>query len=211
MKKFEISEAEKEHRIRRFNDLLISDSSPQEFWCTFNSCWYYYHDQWKCRNIIIEKLKLYQPFYAYSEQQDASFFRSMPEVLTIYRGCDKNKARGLSWTTESRIADHFAAGLKEYIVPYPMVYEATIGKSAILAAISTFDESEIVVDPEAIEINEYLGPKGVRHAAKWLREHQAEYNRSRGYYYCWKEVQRRFRLSEVQAAEAITRSKLFND
>lgn len=82
---------------------------------------------------------------------DLAVYKSLPETVTIYRGCQSSKSvRGLSWSLNQKIAEffknRFGAG---------HIYSAKINKLDILAYINTRKEEEIIVDyRKLVEIKE---------------------------------------------------------
>ena len=85
-------------------------------------------------------------------KEDRKTFESLPETLTIYRGCNSHSKHGLSWTLDKAFAQHFAEKrhcfwftkkMKAKFVT-PRVIERTIHKSEAIAYFSTRKESEIV-------------------------------------------------------------------
>jgi hypothetical protein len=77
------------------------------------------------------------------------FFDSLPSVVTVWRGCEQGRERGLSWTTDRATAEGFARG-KRYINKNPTLVRAEIPKRHIFAVFVGRNESEIVVDPRRL-------------------------------------------------------------
>ena len=102
-----------------------------------------------------------------------TFFDSLPDVITIYRGAQKIRSFGMSWTTDIEVAKLFAKGHRGYRVPDGRIVQTTIKKSDILTVSQDRGESTVVVDPwlvlEAGRISSVEASKVV--AAKTLHPH----------------------------------------
>jgi hypothetical protein len=57
-----------------------------------------------------------------------------------------------AWTTDEAVAEGFAWGHRGIRVPAPTVAKAIVPKSAVYGAYVDRNESEIVLDPERIDI-----------------------------------------------------------
>jgi hypothetical protein len=74
-------------------------------------------------------------------EEDDQFLRSLPEEVTIYRGCQEGlNENGLSWTLDKSKAEFFANrfGKKGIIL------ERKIPKSEIVALLTVRGETEII-------------------------------------------------------------------
>jgi hypothetical protein len=70
--------------------------------------------------------------------------------LTIYRGCGRRRIRSVSWTTERKIAEQFAASYDGFKVPDPVVATAQVDRENVFAYDHGQDEYEVIVDPKAL-------------------------------------------------------------
>jgi hypothetical protein len=81
---------------------------------------------------------------------DQEYLTALPDILTIYRGVQFRAAiHGLSWTLSRERAEWFAL----WRLPkrgQPMVLEAQVSKSDVIAYFSEREEDEVVVHPNAI-------------------------------------------------------------
>ncbi len=77
------------------------------------------------------------------------FFDSLPDIVTVWRGCERGRERGLSWTTDRATAEGFARG-KRCINKNPTLVRAEIPKRHIFAVFIGRNESEIIVDPRRL-------------------------------------------------------------
>ena len=85
----------------------------------------------------------------YCTKKQQKFFDSLPQYVTIYRGCTKDEVDsedyGISWTTDKKVAEFFA---KEYIrrdTKNGVVIESTIPKADIFGVMLNRNESEVIV------------------------------------------------------------------
>jgi hypothetical protein len=72
-----------------------------------------------------------------------------PPLVSVFRGCDRGRERGLSWTLDRSIAEGFAHG-KRCSNTEPTLVAACIPKAHILGVFLTRDEAEIVLDPRRL-------------------------------------------------------------
>jgi hypothetical protein len=80
---------------------------------------------------------------------ERAWLASLDPIITIYRGCEKGRERGLSWTTCIEVAKGFAVG-KRCRNPKPTLVSAAIPKEYIFAVFVDRKENEIVVDPRRL-------------------------------------------------------------
>jgi hypothetical protein len=78
-----------------------------------------------------------------------SFYNKLPDLVSIWRGCEQGQERGLHWTTDRSTAEKFASG-RRYVNPRPTLVRAQIPKQHIFAVFLDRDESEIVLDPRRL-------------------------------------------------------------
>jgi hypothetical protein len=78
-----------------------------------------------------------------------SFYASLPDLISIYRGCERGRERGLHWTTDKAVAGKFAEG-RRWTNRQPTLAQAQIPKQYVLAVFTDREEHEIVVDPRRL-------------------------------------------------------------
>ena len=78
-----------------------------------------------------------------------NFYDSPPDLISIYRGCERGRERGLHWTTDKAVAEEFAAG-KRCVNPRPTLAQAQIPKQHVFAVFVDRQEHEIVLDPRRL-------------------------------------------------------------
>jgi hypothetical protein len=74
---------------------------------------------------------------------------ALPPIVSVWRGCERGRERGLSWTTDRAVAEGFAEG-KRYANKSPTLVQAEIPKQHIFVVFIDRSESEIVVDPRRL-------------------------------------------------------------
>lgn len=70
----------------------------------------------------------------------------------VYRGCSRERVRGLSWTLDEKVAQSFARGHRGIPVPDPVVVCGEIGRKHVFGVFNDRDESEIVLDPNRVRL-----------------------------------------------------------
>ena len=83
-----------------------------------------------------------------ADQREA--FDELPDVLTVYRGCSRARASGVSWTLDEEVAQRFTKGHRAIPVPDPVVVVGRITKAEIFGVFIDRNESEIVLDPKRL-------------------------------------------------------------
>ncbi|OAI30545.1 hypothetical protein A1351_08570 [Methylosinus sp. R-45379] len=103
------------------------------------------HDTWK---KLFKRDRVLWSVDILSDEQRA-FYDSLPEQLTIYRGCNtgiRNGHRRLAWTLDMEIARDFSnKGIRGVTAGgSPVIYKGTIAKRNVALAIDDREEKEIV-------------------------------------------------------------------
>lgn len=142
-------------RAERFLE-LTADSAPAVFWQVFHQAWNTCDDTWYLQLDVIEALELNreaQPPHLFWNDEQKVFYGALPELVTVYRGCSRERMRGVSWTTDKTVAEGFARGHRGITIPDAVVAECRIAKQDIITVIPDRDESEVIIDPRGIEIS----------------------------------------------------------
>ena len=82
--------------------------------------------------------------------EEHSAFAALPELVRIYRGAPPKRKQGMSWTTSLDQARWFARRFCNGGV----VFTTTVPKTKVLAQFLGREESEVVIDPRRIRIEE---------------------------------------------------------
>lgn len=136
------------------------------FWRVFLHWWGDCDRTWEHQEILLCELRVrraaaFSPAES-SSAADKKFFRKLPDPVTVYRGCSRERIDGLSWTVDLEVARGFARGHRFIPVPDPVVAKSTIGKAHIFAVFNTRKEGEVLLDPDELadmEVSDFLdGP-----------------------------------------------------
>ena len=132
---------ERPYRLEAF--IKIADKlSDTDYWKLLSDIWidtenqYTYLKEWK--KLLASKRS--NRHYMMDEEED-NILRSLPELVTIYRGCQKGiNENGLSWSLDKSKAEFFANrfGKKGIIL------ERTVSKNDIVAVLTGRGESEVI-------------------------------------------------------------------
>jgi hypothetical protein len=123
------------------------------FWKVFHHCWSSCDDTWALNRALLQSLSFHNqehPARYYMDRKQRKFYNSLPDVVTVFRGCSKERIRGVSWTTDVAVARGFARGHRGMSPPNPVVARARIPKSAIFTVLVDREESELVLDPSEL-------------------------------------------------------------
>jgi hypothetical protein len=106
---------------------------------------------WACRSAIADALRgIPRACLAELLESDAhGFYDSLPELVPVWRGCERGRERGLHWTADRAIAEGFARG-KRCLNKAPTLARAEIPKEHVFAVFVSRAESEIVLDPKRL-------------------------------------------------------------
>jgi hypothetical protein len=107
---------------------------------------------WPCRSMIADILRRACSKISLAEvlsPEERGFFDPLPDLVSVFRGCEQGRERGLHWTTSRAIAEKFARG-QRCINPRPTLVTAQIPKRHILAVFANRNEAEIVLDPRRL-------------------------------------------------------------
>jgi hypothetical protein len=107
---------------------------------------------WSWRSHIAEALRHALRLVTLAEvlgSDEWEWFRALPDEIIVYRGCERGRERGLSWTTEIEVALKFAQG-RRYINRIPTLMSAIIPKQHVFGVFLARNESEVAVDPRRL-------------------------------------------------------------
>jgi hypothetical protein len=107
---------------------------------------------WCWRTYLAEELRSTLQHVALTDvlgADEREWFTALPDDITIYRGCERGRERGLSWTTDINIASGFAKG-KRCINRVPTLMTAIIPKRHVFGVFLERKESELAVDPRRL-------------------------------------------------------------
>jgi hypothetical protein len=131
---------------------LLKGKPPEVFWKVFLHAWPNCDATWTSREQLLTLLQNASAQISavpFLDNRSRAFFESLTNDITIFRGCSRERIKGLSWTTDAAVARKFALGHR-FRVRDPVLVTARIKKQEILAIITVRDESEIVCDPSEV-------------------------------------------------------------
>ena len=132
---------ERPYRIEAFQEIkhLLSDTA---YWKLLADIWTDTENQWQNYEEWKELIGSERGSRHYlMDEEDDQILRSLPDEVTIYRGCQKGiNENGLSWTLDKSKAEFFAKRLgKDGIV-----LEKKISKLDIIAVFTGRNEAEVI-------------------------------------------------------------------
>jgi hypothetical protein len=154
-KKSEVARARKEkdwsrfvflhERPYRLNALLeIQDQlKDTQYWSLLADTWIDTENAWQNRAKWRKLFNSNRPYsnYLMSEEEDNAM-RSLPQMVTIYRGTSFKNEKGLSWTLSKEKAEFFA---QRFNASKGRVLEKQVDKDQILAVFLGRGESEVIL------------------------------------------------------------------
>ena len=135
---------------RRRAKLLVQhlDEQPTaRFWSVFLNAWPGTCGSWPYQPKLLKMLRHHadqEPAIHYMQPAAIHFFDELPPVVTAFRGCDRDRVLGLSWSPSLRVADAYANA--EHLSD-PVLATAKIRRSAFFA-VCIEENCEIIVDPK---------------------------------------------------------------
>jgi hypothetical protein len=134
---------ERPYRIEAF--IQIADKlSDTKYWSLLGSIWTDTENQWQNLEQWKELLSVNRSSRHYlMDESEVQLLNSLPELVTIYRGCVKGlNEDGLSWTLDKAKAEFFANRFSKGGI----ILEREIPKSDIIAVLAGRGESEVICE-----------------------------------------------------------------
>lgn len=75
---------------------------------------------------------------------------ALPDRVTLYRGAPWHRCRRMAWTTDPQTAEHFRRRCEQF-GETAHVYQATVGRAAVLGMFDIRPEHEVVIDPALLD------------------------------------------------------------
>ena len=107
---------------------------------------------WLCHSnlaVALRRALAQLPLIELLEAAERTFYVGLPDLAPVWRGCERGRERGLSWTTDRAIAEGFAVG-KRCANRYPTLARAEIPKQHIFGVFLSRQESEVALDPRRL-------------------------------------------------------------
>jgi hypothetical protein len=102
-----------------------------------------------CDNISIYLVELrlllpsHGPVVEMMNPQEVTSHQSLPDHVTVFRGCGPNNIQGACWSLDIDIAKRFPS-MNRYRQVQPLLVTATVKKDSVLAIKLNRDEAEII-------------------------------------------------------------------
>lgn len=143
---------ERPYRLEAFVEIM-DDMSDDEFWSVLSDVWTDSENIPEMRELWDEVLASPRPNRLSMMNDDERIeYDSLPEVITIYQGHTEDRDDGWSWTIDPSIAQWFAGRFANLEDSPGYVTTAKVNKSDIHAFLTRRGESEILTDPETVNI-----------------------------------------------------------
>jgi len=150
-----VNSEDRAHEMLRLTQIV----ETEVFWKVFHHCWSSFDDTWALNRALLQSLSFHNaedPARYHMDRKQATFYNALPDVITVFRGCSKERIRGMSWTTDVAVAEEFARGHRGMSPSNHAVAQARIPKSEIFTVLVHREEREIVLNPsELSEIKKF--------------------------------------------------------
>jgi hypothetical protein len=133
-------------------DEMILEKDHHNRLSLFLAHWDHCDAPWIWRSYLAEQLRYTLTHVSLADclsEEVRAWFNSFPPEIEIYRGCQRGRERGLSWTVDMKVAQGFARGKRCYN-SVPTLVSALIPKQHVFGVFPDRNESEIVVDPRRL-------------------------------------------------------------
>jgi hypothetical protein len=138
----------------------IVDQPPEIFWPVWLDNWSTvdYGGHLHCHLPVIFKRQ--GSALPHLNDEAKAHFDSLPNLLTVYRGCHERFKDGVSWTRSRKVAGYFASGGRYRPPSRPVIVTARIKKRSFnfYYCDNTRHEAEIVCTPTIEAVEPYTGP-----------------------------------------------------
>jgi hypothetical protein len=142
---------EKHERMRAFYNMInqiVDTPTAEQFWSEFWGIW-------SSSENLHADMAIVQSLYEYGtmlgsahlglDEDDSAFIATLPDTVTIYRGCSEQNKYGWSWSLDKEKALWFAKRSVGYEVRY--LLKAKVSRHDILGYLSGRNESELIIHP----------------------------------------------------------------
>jgi len=154
---------------RRLYEMIMAlgDQPPEVFWPVWLLFWSRTDYSADFHDNLPGMFKRKGPAYPYYDDAEKETYHSLPDTITVYRGCDRRFVSGVSWSTERKVAEYFGMGGRGPIPEHPVIITGTITKSSPDLFYVSHGEGEIVCRPQfgADEIEDFSIPASKRWAS----------------------------------------------
>jgi len=133
---------------------LLKFQPSAVFWPVFHRAWPRCHATWEAHEWLETTLLRHNARRTgtnFLADNNKAWFDTLPETIEVFRGCSRQRVRGVSWTTDPTVAEGFAKDQGIEVLT-PVVVAARIPKSAVMGAYTVREEDELLVDPSALTL-----------------------------------------------------------
>ena len=139
----------------------VADQPPEIFWLAWLHHWPHVDYIGEYQRDLPGIFRCHGSALPHMSDEARAMFDSLPDVVTVYRGCDEQFKDGVSWTTDrEEVAPYFAAGGRYGRPSRPVIVTGHIEKYSphFYYCDDTRDEAEIVCTPTIDKVEPYSGP-----------------------------------------------------
>jgi hypothetical protein len=137
---------ERPYRLQALVDLFLQKEIPDEkYWELLGDVFTDTENAWQNKSTWQMLFASDRPFrFAMMRPEDVAAFEALPDVVTIYRGCNYANKNGLSWSLSEETAQFFADRFYKNDNT-GMILEAQVKKSDVIALLNHRNEQEILL------------------------------------------------------------------
>jgi hypothetical protein len=141
----------------------VWDQPPEVFWPVWLSTWSSVDLVADLQLHLPALFKLKGPAHPFFDDAMRAMFDALPDVVTVYRECDRRFIEGIASTTDYAVAEHFARGGRYGAPRDPVIATGQIAKSSadLFYIVDERNESEIVCKPTIVQVEAFtklIGP-----------------------------------------------------
>lgn len=136
--------------------------SKKEFWHLIHAFWPCCDVTWGWQDDLQKLFDEYGKGTRYFKKEQRDFYKSLPETVSLFRGCSRSRVMCVSWTTDFKVACGFARGHRCIDTPDPVMAKAEIPKSLIYSVCVDRKESEVLwlPDEKCIHVEPFESERG---------------------------------------------------
>lgn len=138
----------------------VADQPPKVFWPVWLGDWSNIDFTAEYHHLLPWLFKSKGSALPYLSLEAKGRYDELPEVVTVYRGCDKRLIRGVSWSTDGAVAGYFATGGRYGRPREPVIVTGIVKKRSrnYFYCCEGSYETEIVCSPTITKVERYTGP-----------------------------------------------------
>jgi hypothetical protein len=128
------------------------------FWPVFFENWPNCDDTWCVRDGLLELLQRCEDEASgldFLPAEARAAYEALPDPARVFRGAEREKIKGISWTTDRKIAAGFAHGHRLIEVADPVIATGLVPKWAVYGVCTDRGEADVVLDPQNVDELEF--------------------------------------------------------